>query len=262
MFKGSIESNEKGIIMELLEGKKVFITGGSRGIGKSICIMFAREGADIAFNYHKDEDAASQVVNSVKQYGRKCLSFKAPIDDLNAVTAMFKETSNVLGGLDVLVNNAGIKRDGLLIMMSDDTWNDVISVNLKGMFYCCRAAAKLMLRNKSGVIVNISSLTGEIGLAGQANYAASKGGVIAFTKAIAKELAAFGIRVNGVSPGFIETEMLSSVSRKILDTYKNSIPLQRVGSPDEVAATALFLASNLSTYITGEIIKVNGGLYM
>ncbi len=248
--------------MGLLEGKKAFITGGSRGIGKAICTVFAREGADIAFNYQSNDEAASQVVEGIKHYGRTCLSFKGAVDDLNAVRHMFREASKVFGGLDILVNNAGIKRDGFFIMMAEEAWNDVMSVNLKGIFYCSREAAKVMMRKKSGKVVNISSLTGEIGQPGQANYAASKGGVIAFTKSVAKELATYGIRVNAVTPGFIQTEMLDGVPHEILESNKSLIPLRRLGNPDEVAAVALFLASDLSSYITGEVIKVNGGLYM
>lgn len=246
----------------LLEGKKVFVTGGSRGIGKSICTVFAQYGADIAFNYHSTDEKAAEVLDIIDQSGRRGLKFKGSVDDLQAVRIMFKETAKEFGGLDILVNNAGTKRDGFFIMMSDDAWNEVLSVNLKGVFYCCREAAKIMMRKKSGAIINISSLTGEIGQPGQANYAASKGGVISFTKSIAKELAKSSIRVNCITPGFIETEMLYDVPDNILESNKESIPLKRFGSAEEVANTALFLASDLSAYITGEVVKVNGGLFM
>lgn len=248
--------------MKLLDGKSAFVTGGSRGIGRAICAAFAHEGCNVAFSFRSNDDAAAKVVQEIEDAGVQCLSFKGAVDDLEAMKAMFKQTAKSFGGLDILVNNAGIKRDGLFMMMSEDNWNDVISTNLKGVFYCCREAAKLMMRKKRGAMVNLTSLTGVMGQPGQANYAASKGGVIAFTKATAKELASYGIRVNGVAPGFVSTDMLEDVPDDVLNSNKHLIPLGRFAASEEIASTVLFLASDMSAYITGEIINVNGGLYM
>jgi len=246
----------------LLEGKKVFVTGGTRGIGKAICTLFAQQGADIAFNYHSNEQAAAQVQAEIESLGRRCISFKASISDLPAVRQMFKDGAKFLGGLDILVNNAGIKKDGFAAMMAEQDWVNVIDTNLKGSFYCCREAIKLMLRKKTGTIINMSSLSGVMGQAAQANYAASKGGLIALTKSLAKELADKNIRVNAIAPGFIETEMVEDIPEKIIESNLAVIPLKRFGKSVEIATVALFLASDLSTYITGEVINVNGGLYM
>ena len=248
--------------MSLLENKCVFVTGGSRGIGRAICETFAGEGADIAFNYNSDDAAAGQVRAAIEAHGVRCLGFKASVNEVGAVRDMFKETQAAFGRLDVLVNNAGIKRDGFFMTMSDDHWNDVISTNLKGVFYCSREAAKLMMRRKTGAIVNITSLTGVMGQPGQANYAASKAGVIGFSKSIAKELARYNIRVNCVAPGFVETDMLTDVPEQVLADNRSVVPLARFGTSGEVADVALFLASDLSSYVTGDVINVNGGLYM
>lgn len=248
--------------MSLLNDKCAFVTGGSRGIGRAICETFAKEGANIAFNYSSNDSAAEEVQAAIQGYGVQCLKFKAPVDEVGAVRDMFKETMSTFGRLDILVNNAGIKRDGFLMMMSDDNWNDVISTNLKGVFYCSREAAKLMMRKKTGAIVNIASLTGVMGQPGQANYAASKAGVIGFSKAIAKELAKYNIRVNCVAPGFVETDMLTDVPEQVLEGNRSVVPLARFGTSSEVANAALFLASDMSSYVTGDLINVNGGLYM
>ncbi len=248
--------------MALLEGKSAFVTGGGRGIGRAVCIAFAQEGADIAFNYASNDQAASALMAEVKQLGRQCHAYKVSVDDADAVQEMFREVAKRLGGLDVLVNNAGIKRDGFMLMMSTTHWDDVIAVNLKGVFNCCREAAKIMMRRKVGSIVNMSSLSGVMGQPGQVNYAASKGGVLALTKSAAKELASYGIRVNAIAPGFIETDMLSGVPENILKANKELIPLRRLGQAEEIAKVAVFLASDWSSYMTGAVLNVNGGLYM
>jgi 3-oxoacyl-[acyl-carrier protein] reductase len=175
---------------------------------------------------------------------------------------MFRTAIDTLGGLDILVSNAGITRDGLLGMMDDDAWNVVVDTNLKGTFYCCREAVRWMLRKRAGAIVNMSSLSGLMGQPGQTNYAASKGGIIAFTKSLAKEVAEKGIRVNAVAPGFIETEMIGTVADKVLEHNRANIPMRRFGAPEEVANTVVFLASDWARYITGEVINISGGLYM
>jgi len=248
--------------LALLEGKSAFVTGGGRGIGRAVCIAFAQEGADIAFNYASNDQAASALMAEVKQLGRQCHAYKVSVDDADAVQEMFREVAKRLGGLDVLVNNAGIKRDGFMLMMSTTHWDDVIAVNLKGVFNCCREAAKIMMRRKVGSIVNMSSLSGVMGQPGQVNYAASKGGVLALTKSAAKELASYGIRVNAIAPGFIETDMLSGVPENILKANKELIPLRRLGQAEEIAKVAVFLASDWSSYMTGAVLNVNGGLYM
>jgi 3-oxoacyl-[acyl-carrier protein] reductase len=248
--------------MALLEGKSAFVTGGARGIGRAVCIALAREGADIAFNYVSNDRAASELMAEVKRLGRQCDAYKVSVDDADAVRGMFRQAAERLGGLDVLVNNAGIKRDGFMLMMSDAHWDDVIAVNLKGVFNCCREAAKIMMRKKIGSIINMSSLSGVMGQPGQVNYAASKGGILALTKSAAKELAGYGIRVNAIAPGFIETDMLSGVPENILEANRERIALRRWGQADEVAKVAVFLASDWSSYITGDVLNVNGGLYM
>ena len=246
----------------LLAGKKVFITGGTRGIGRAICTLFAQQGADIAFNYKSNEQAAAEIQTEIEALGRRCISFKASVSDLPAVRQMFKEGSKFLGGLDILVNNASIKKDGFAAMIPEQDWVDVIDTNLKGSFYCCREGIKLMLRKKTGVIINLTSLSGIIGNIGQAHYAASKGGLIALTKTLAKELAEKNIRVNGIAPGLIKTDMIENIPEKILESHLTALPMKRFGESIEVATVALFLASDLSTYMTGEVINVNGGLYM
>ena len=245
----------------LLDGRAVFVTGGSRGIGRAICLRFAEQGADIAFNFQRNQEAAEAVKAAVEERGRRCLAFQASVSDREAVSTMLRETQSAFGGLDVLVNNAGITRDGLMAMMGDTAWGEVIDTNLTGAFYCSRVAVKLMLRKKAGAIVNVSSLTGAMGQPGQANYAASKGGLIGFTTALGAELAGQGIRVNAVVPGFIDTEMLGGMQSEVLERNREAIPMRRFGTAEEVAGVALFLASDLASYVTGTTVHVNGGLY-
>lgn len=245
----------------LLAGRTAFVTGGSRGIGRAICLGFAAHGADVAFNFQHNVDAAQAVREAVEARGRRCLTFQASVGDREAVARMLRETQGAFGGLDILVNNAGIARDGLMAMMTDAAWAEVIETNLTGAFYCSRVAVKLMMRKKAGAIVNIASLTGAMGQPGQANYAASKGGLIGFTKALAAELAGQGIRVNAVVPGFIETEMLGGMQPEVLQRNRETIPMGRFGTAEEVANAALFLASDLASYVTGAALHVNGGLY-
>lgn len=248
--------------MELLKDKVAVVTGGTRGIGKQICLEFASQGANVVFNYVNNVDAAAEVVSQIEEMGQKALALQGSVDEPAFIKEMFQKVNKEFGQLDILVNNAGITRDGFVIMMDQEKWDNVISTNLNGCFYCCREGAKLMMRKKKGVIVNMSSLTGVMGQPGQANYAASKGGVIGFTKSIAKEFGAYGIRVNALAPGFIKTEMVDAIPDEVAKKNLDLIVQNRFGSVDEVAKVALFLASPMSSYITGEIINVNGGLYM
>ena len=243
-------------------GKVAFVTGGSRGIGRAIALRLAQAGYDIGFSYCSSDVDAASLEAEVQGLGVRCAVYQASVDDSLAVRNMLMDAGKIFGQLDVLVNNAGLKSDGLAMTMRDEDWNKVIQVDLSGCFFCCREAVKLMMRKKSGSIVNISSLSGLMGQPGQCNYSAAKGGMNAFTKALAKEMAAYGIRVNAIAPGFIETDMIADVPQKVLEANKALIPMRRFGSTDEVASLALYLASGEAGYITGEIISVNGGLYM
>jgi 3-oxoacyl-[acyl-carrier protein] reductase len=248
--------------MNLLKGKVAIITGGSRGIGRAIAIRFAEEGARVVINYAENNEAAKDVVSGALNKGLEILSIKGSVASANDVKNLIEETKKSYGRIDILVNNAGIKRDGFLMMMKERDWDEIINVNLKGTYLCCREVIKTMISQRGGRIINITSLTGVVGQAGQTNYAASKGGIISFTKALAKEVAHFGILVNAMAPGFIETDMLRDVPEEILKESIRVIPLQRFGKPEEIADVALFLASEMSNYITGQVLHVNGGQIM
>lgn len=246
--------------MKLLEGKNVLITGASRGIGRGIAQKFAEQGANVAFTYLLSPEKALALENELaalgvkaKGYRSDAADFKASEELINAVIADFKT-------IDVLVNNAGITRDGLLMRMSEEQWDSVISANLKSVFNLTKAIQRPMLKERKGSIINMSSVIGIKGNAGQSNYAASKAGIIGFTKSIAIELGSRNIRCNAIAPGFIETEMTETLDPKVVEQYRNAIPLKRGGSVDDVANLALFLASDLSSYITGQVIPVCGGM--
>ncbi len=238
----------------------ILVTGGSRGIGRAIALAFSSPGHAVAVNYRNDRGAASETVAEIRRRGAEAESFQADVADLEQVRSMTDAVLSRFGRIDVLVNNAGGSRDGFLAMMSQDDWNSVIDVNLKGVFHCCKAVARLMMAERRGTIVNVSSLSGITGLPGQTNYAAAKGGVNAFTRALAQELAPFGIRVNAVAPGLVETGMVSSMSPERRENLLRNIPMRRMGTPEEVAAVVRFLASDDASYLTGEIIKVTGGI--
>lgn len=242
---------------EITETRKVaVITGGSRGIGRACVISLAEAGYDIAFSYASNKAAATEVENTVRVLGRKVLAIQA--DSANPVEAqlLIDKAQTDLGRIDVLVNNAGITKDTLLLRMSDDDWQRVISTNLSGVFYTSRAAAKIMMKQRVGFIINISSIAGIFGNAGQANYAASKAGIIGFSKSLAKELGSRNINVNVVAPGFITTDMTDSLpTEKILE----HIPLRRLGTPEDIAKAVQFLVTS-GNYITGQVIQVDGGL--
>ncbi|MEX0721850.1 MAG: 3-oxoacyl-[acyl-carrier-protein] reductase [Balneolaceae bacterium] len=245
-----------------LEGKTCLVTGGSRGIGKAIALKLAEFGADVAITYARSADAANEVKSEIESLGRKSKALQADAVDLARTEEVVNEIVNDWGKIDVVVNNAGITKDNLILRMSEEQWDDVITTNLKSIFNYSKAAAKPMMRNRGGSIINISSVVGISGNAGQSNYAASKAGIIGFTKSYAKELASRNIRANVIAPGYILTDMTGQLDEKLLEGIKAETPLGRAGDADEVANTVVFLASDMSSYITGETIRVDGGMAM
>jgi len=244
-----------------LKGKIALITGSAQGIGRAIAILLAKKGADIVvsdMNFEK----AREVAGEIEKMGRKSLITKTNVADFKEAELMIKKTIEEFGRIDVLVNNAGIVKDGLLLRMKEENWDQVLNVNLKGTFNCTKAAVKFMVKQRSGKIVNIASVAGEMGNIGQANYSASKAGVIGFTKTVAREFASRHINVNAVAPGFIDTAMTRSLPEEITESLKSQIPAERLGTPEDVADAVHFLVSEASSYITGQVINVNGGLYM
>jgi len=245
-----------------LKGKRVLVTGGSRGIGASICKAFAAMGADVIVNFAANHEAAEKVVQAITREGVKAMKIQADVSDYKQVRKMFKKIISEFGGLDVLVNNAGITRDKLLLKMNSEDWEKVIATNLTSVYNCCREAAKIFVKQRSGKIINISSVVGLHGNTGQANYSASKAGIIGFSKSLAKELASRNVAVNVIAPGFIETDMTDDLPEKAKATLFKQIPLGRPGKPEEVAHLAVFLASNRADYITGQVISIDGGMFM
>ncbi len=245
-----------------LEGKTCLVTGGSRGIGKSIAIRLAEFGADVAITYARSADAAEEVKKEIEGLGRKCKSIQADAVDFGRAEEVIADIVDDWGKIDVIVNNAGITKDNLILRMSEEQWDDVITTNLKSVFNYSKAAAKPMMRNRGGSIINISSVVGISGNAGQSNYSASKAGIIGFTKSYAKELASRNIRANVVAPGYILTDMTGELDEKVLQGIKDETPLGRAGNPEEVADAVAFLSSDMSSYITGEVIRVDGGMAM
>lgn len=245
-----------------LTDKVALVTGASRGIGRAIALLMAKQGADVVVNYSGSEGAAQETVDAILAMGRKAIKIKANVGNAEEVAAMVDEAHTTFGRIDVLVNNAGITRDGLLMRMKDSDWDDVININLKGVYLMTKAVSKIMMKQRSGKIVNMTSVVGVTGNAGQANYSASKAGVIGFTKTCAKELASRGITVNAIAPGFIHTDMTDVLPDKVKDAMVHTIPLGRMAEPDEVAAVAAFLVSDMSSYITGQVINVDGGMVM
>ena len=245
-----------------LKDKNCLVTGGSRGIGKSIALKLAELGANVAITYSRSSEAADEVVKEIQAFGVKGVAMQADAVDFARADEVVTEIVNDWGSLDVLVNNAGITKDNLLLRLDEQAWDDVINTNLKSVFNYSKAATKPMMRARGGSIINISSVVGLSGNAGQSNYAASKAGIIGFTKSFAKELSSRNIRANVIAPGYITTEMTGSLDDKVLEAIKTETPLGRAGEPEEVAHCVAFLASEWSSYITGEVIRVDGGMAM
>jgi acetoacetyl-CoA reductase/3-oxoacyl-[acyl-carrier protein] reductase len=247
--------------MGRLEGKTALITGGSRGIGRAIALELAREGAKVAINYQSSDAKAQEVADEINKSGGACILAKANLADPKAARAMVKKVAEQLRHLDILVNNAGITRDKLLRNLTDEEWQEVINTNLNAAFYCTSAAIPIMAAQSYGRIINISSMNGQVGAMGQANYSASKGGIIAFTRTAAVELAKSNITVNSVAPGYTETDMFAKVPADIQAQIKAKIPLGRFAQPEEIARAVIFLAAD-GDYITGQMLNVNGGAFM
>jgi 3-oxoacyl-[acyl-carrier protein] reductase len=245
-----------------LQGKTAVVTGGSRGIGRAICVELARLGANVVVNYSGSEDRAREVVAEIESLGVKGLAVQANVSDVEQVDLLMKQSLEAFGSIDILVNNAGITRDNLLIRMKEAEWDDVIDTNLKGVFLCTKAVSRQMMKQRSGRIVNISSIVGVSGNAGQANYVAAKAGVIGLTKTVAQELASRNVLVNAIAPGFITTEMTDALPEDIKAAMLKQIPLAKLGQPEDVAKTVAFFASDAANYITGQVIHVDGGLVM
>ncbi len=243
-------------------GKTAVVTGGSRGIGRAVCLELAKGGANVVLCYAGNEAAAAETVSACEALGAKALAVKCDVADGEQVKALMDEALKAFGRIDILVNTAGITRDGLLMMLKEADFDDVISANLRGTFLCMKAVARTMMKQRYGRIVNLSSVVGLRGNAGQANYAASKAGVIGMTKSLAKELASRGVTVNAVAPGFIDTDMTATMPEAAKTATLASIPMQRLGAPEDIAKAVAFLASDGAAYITGQVIAVDGGMAM
>jgi len=248
--------------MKDLEGKAIIITGATRGIGRAIALECARRGANIAFNFVKSEAQAEELKAEIEKLGVKVLAFKCDVGDLKAVREMVNAVKKEFGSIDGLVNNAGLTRDKVIVMMSEEDWNEVIRTNLTGAFNFVRAASFIMMKAKRGSILNITSVSGLIGLPGQANYSASKAGLIGLTKSLAKEVGRLGVRVNALALGFVETDMTAVLPEQNKKQALDMIPLGRFGKVEDIAPTAAFLLSDAASYITGAVINVDGGLAM
>lgn len=246
--------------MKLLENKVALITGATRGIGRGLAVTFARSGAHVAFTYMSSAQKAEELENELKTLGVKAKGYQSDAGDFKAAEELVNKVVAEFGTIDVLVNNAGITRDTLLMRMTEQQWDEVINANLKSVFNLTKAVQKPMLKARKGSIINMSSVVGVKGNAGQSNYAASKAGIIGFTKSVALELGSRNIRSNAIAPGFIETEMTGALDEKTIQQWRDSIPLRRGGTPEDVANLALFLSSDLSAYITGQCINVCGGM--
>lgn len=246
----------------MLNSKNAVVTGATRGIGREIAITLAKNGANLAINYRSYNEEVENLIETLKGYGAKVVATKCDVSNEDEVANFINEAKNTLGSIDILVNNAGITKDGLILRMKEQDFNDVIDVNLKGTFNTTKAVSGIMMKQRHGKIVNISSVVGITGNVGQCNYAASKAGVIGFSKSVARELATRGVTVNVVAPGYINTDMTKVLSDKVKDAVIETVPMKRIGEPDEVANLVLFLASDLSNYITGQVINVDGGMVM
>ncbi|MET4081445.1 3-oxoacyl-[acyl-carrier protein] reductase [Pedobacter sp. UYP30] len=246
--------------MGLLQGKTALITGASKGIGRKIAEKFAAEGANVAFTYLSSVEKGEALESELQSAGTKVKGYRSDASKLDQAEKLIADIVSDFGGIDIIVNNAGITKDGLLMRMSEDQWDDVINVNLKSVFNITKAASKVMMKARKGVFINMSSVVGVTGNAGQSNYAASKAGIIGFTKSIAKELGSRNIRANVVAPGFIRTEMTEVLDPKVVEGWEKDIPLKRAGETEDVANVCVFLASDMSAYVTGQTISVCGGM--
>ncbi len=246
--------------MKLLAGKTALITGASKGIGRKIAEVFAQNGANVAFTYLSSVEKGQALEKELEQFGTKIKGYRSDASKFDEADKLINDIVADFGTLDIVVNNAGITKDGLLMRMTEENWDDVININLKSIFNVSKAASKVMMKNRKGSIINMSSVVGVQGNAGQANYAASKAGIIGFSKSLAKELGSRNIRTNVVAPGFIRTEMTDVLDPKVVEGWEANIPLKRAGEPEDVANACLFLASDLSSYITGQVIPVCGGM--
>ncbi len=246
--------------MKLLEGKTAIVTGASRGIGRGIAQEFANHGANVAFTYSASEGPAKALEEELKALGVKAKAYKSNAADFSAAQELADEVLKDFGAIDILVNNAGITKDNLLMRMSEEDFDKVIEVNLKSIFNMTKAVQRTMLKQRKGSIINMSSVVGVKGNAGQTNYAASKAGIIGFSKSVALELGSRNIRSNVVAPGFIETEMTAALDEKVVQGWRDAIPLKRGGAPEDIANACVFLASDMSSYITGQVLQVDGGM--
>lgn len=246
----------------MLKGKNAIVTGASRGIGRAIAIKFAELGANVVLNYRSDINSVQEVVKEIESKGVKALAIQGDVSSFEDSKKIIDETMEKLGSVDILVNNAGITKDSLIMRMKEEEFDKVIEVNLKGVFNCIKHAIPVMVKQRSGKIINISSVVGLSGNAGQANYAAAKAGIIGLTKSVAKEIASRGITANAIAPGFIQTDMTETLGEKVKENIKANIPLKRLGSPEDIANTAAFLASDMASYITGQVISVDGGMHI
>ena len=246
----------------MLKGKTAVVTGASRGIGRAIALKLAKHGANVVVNYRNSVDAVQEVVKEIEALGVKVLAIQADISSYTDVENMIKKSVEEFGSIDVLVNNAGITKDGLLMRMKEADFDSVIDINLKGAFNCTRHVAAIMLKQRSGRIINISSVSGLTGNAGQVNYSAAKAGIIGMTKSVAKEFGSRGVTCNAVAPGYIQTDMTEDLPAKVKDTIMGTIPLKRLGRPEDVANVVAFLATDEAAYITGQVINVDGGMVM
>ena len=246
--------------MKLLESKVAIVTGGSRGIGKAICQTFAENGCDVAFTYNNSKESAENLAKDLKNIGINAKAYKSDASSFEDATQLVEDVINDFGKIDILVNNAGIKKDNLLMRMDKEDFDSVINTNLSSVFNLTKASIRTFLKQRSGSIINISSVVGVKGNAGQSNYSASKAGIIGFSKSVALELGSRNIRSNVIAPGFIETDMTVSLPEDVIKSWKESIPLKRGGNPSDVGNACVFLASDLSSYITGQVLHVDGGM--